>query len=100
MKITIQCLVHQVVDQYGPVDAPPKFAAHACDMSQFDGYVLIGPAQFEFEVPDSFNPTHAQVASLEQKLDKLADDYHCAAAMIRDRISKLQCIENSPAAPQ
>lgn len=100
MKIKIKCLVHQLINGYEPADAPPKFVAYDCDMSQYDGYVLIGPTEFEFEVPEAFNPTQVQVANLEQKLGKLADDYHRAAAMIRERISKLQCIENSPAGTQ
>lgn len=88
----IQCLVHQYTNYSGQ----PVFQAHANDMSSFDGFVLVGPAEFEFEVPETFNPVQAEIAALEKKLSDAADEYHRNAAMIRDRISKLQCIENSP----
>jgi len=100
MKIVIKCLVHQIIDPYGAPDAPPKFSAQACNMTQFDGYVLVGPAEFEFEVPDAFNPILAQVGALEKKLDKMSVEYQRNCAAIRSQISNLQCIENSPAADQ
>lgn len=96
MKITVTCFVHQMLNQYAAADTPPVFAAFAGDMSQYTDYLLIGPAEFEFEVPDTFNPIVAQVSALEKQAVKLGDEYRRNAAMISDRISKLLCIENSP----
>lgn len=97
MKIIVKCFVHQVLNKYASADTPPEFHAFGGDMSQFPDYLMIGPAEFEFDVPDSFNPIAAQVSALEKQAEKLAEEYRRNAAMIRDRISKLQCIENSPA---
>jgi hypothetical protein len=99
VKILIKCLVHQAIDKYAAADAPPKFLAFPGDMTGIGGgcYLLIGPAEFEFEVPGDFNPIAAQVSALEKQADKLSEEYHRNAAVIRDRISNLQCIEHSPA---
>lgn len=95
MKTIIKCFVHHQPDHYS-TDAAPVFNAYPFDMTE-QGYVLLGTADLEFEVPDNFNPLQSEISGLEKQLDMLAEKYHQNAAMIRDRISKLQCIENSPA---
>lgn len=96
MKTKIKCFVHYQPDQYAAPGAAPVFGVYPFDMSQH-GYVLLGTTELEYELPANFNPLQSEIEGLEAQLGKLADEYHRNAAMIRDSISKLQCIENSPA---
>lgn len=87
--VKIKCLVHQMVGS-------TKLVPFESDMSKY-GYILVGPAEFEFEMPADFNPVAAQITSLEKKLDAMSAEYQRNVAMIRNQISDLQCIEHSPA---
>lgn len=58
------------------------------------GYVLVGPAEFTYEVPDTFSPTAAAVAALQAERDKAARDFADTVRRIDERISKLQALTN------
>lgn len=88
MKITIKCLVHQSV--HGE-----SFNVFMTDMSEY-GFVVVGEAELEYDVPDDFNPTAAKIATLEKKLGVMSDEYQRNVAAIRGQISDLQCIEHTP----
>lgn len=89
MKVTIKTIVHQDLHGNG-------FSVFASDMSEY-GYVMVGEAEFEYDVPDDFNPTAAKITTLEKKLDSMSAEYQRNCAAIRGQISDLQCIEHSPA---
>jgi hypothetical protein len=93
MKTTIKCFVHQYSNTFGQ----PVFQAYANNMSEYDGFVLVGEAEFEYDVPDTFNPTAAKITTLEKKLDAMKAEYQRNVATIRGQIGDLQCIEHSPA---
>lgn len=56
-------------------------------------YSLIGPAQFTYEIPDSFNPTAAKLAALEAQKQEVRAAYLAKVREIEKRISELQAIE-------
>ena len=60
-----------------------------------NGYTTIAPYTIKFIVPADYNPVATAIASLEKKLDTMADEYHIGVAKIKDRIAELQCIEMS-----
>lgn len=95
MKASIKCFVHYEPNEYAPADAPLVFAVYPFDMSEHNR-VLLSVVDVEFEIPDGFNPKLAEIAGLEKQLDLLAEKYHTGAVALRERISKLLCIENSP----
>jgi len=67
------------------------------DMSQY-GYLMVGPYthEFDYELPEGWDPTAAQVAALNKQKDALTDEFHRRVAQINDQISKLQCLEFTP----
>lgn len=96
MKTVIKCLVHYQPNQYAPAGSPPALFVFPFDMSEH-GYVLLGTADFEYDLAEDFNPLQAEIGGLQKQLDILAEKYHTSAAAIRERISNLQCIEHAPA---
>lgn len=58
------------------------------------GYVLVGPAEFTYELPATFSPTAAAVAALQAERDKAAKDFADTVRRINERISKLQALTN------
>lgn len=66
------------------------------DMSQF-GYIQVGTLDVEFEVPDDFNPTQAEIEVLEKEKQRLRAELSVKLMNIDDQISKLQCLTYIPA---
>jgi hypothetical protein len=69
---------------------------HTDGMDKY-GDLLVGPCEFEYEIPEDFNPAAAEVAMLEKKIDEVSDEYHKKIAALKGRINDLKCIEHSPA---
>lgn len=76
-----------------PYNGSPVFVN--CDMSEH-GYLMIGPHEFDYEIPETFNPVAAEVESLNKKLAAVNKDHSNAVKAIKDRIANLLCIEYSP----
>ncbi|KAF3997505.1 hypothetical protein [Glaciimonas immobilis] len=91
-QIKIQCFIHHKRCKYTDTVTHAVFGND--DMTNC-GYVLIGPHEFEYEIPADFNPVASEIAALEKNLDTMADEYHIGVAKIKDRIAELQCIEMS-----
>lgn len=72
-----------------------EFQFCAADMSQY-GYLNVGPVDFEidYEIPDDWNPTAAEVAALEKRLQEENDAHMAKVRQIKGRIAELLCIEN------
>ena len=60
--------------------------------------VAVQPHSFEVEVPDSFDPTPAMIAGLEEQKRQLRLKLAQELALIDDRISKLQALPMPEAA--
>lgn len=84
---TVKLTAYVHVDKYND----GKYFAHSADMTNW-GDVCLGKAEFEFTIPEDFNPVAAEVAMLEKKLGAMAAEYHTNAAKIKSRISDLQCL--------
>lgn len=69
------------------------FSFFCFEMDQAD-YLMVGPHEFECEIPANFNPIAAEVAALEKELEKIGDQHMQAVCRIKEKISKLTCIEN------
>jgi hypothetical protein len=85
MKVTLKGFVHKNSYDNG-------LHVSSIDMSEY-GHVLVGPVEFEYEVPENYNPVAAEVAGLQKQADKLADEYHRQRAAIQSRINDLLCLE-------
>lgn len=86
--VTIKGFVHK--DKYSD-----GFEIHTYDMSQF-GDLVVGPVEFEYEIPADFNPVVAEVAGLKKKLDSINKAHTDQVCVIERRINDLLCIENKP----
>lgn len=71
----------------------PSYVMFSSDTQGCEHYTLMGPASFEFVVPDDFNPTAQKLAALERQKADAARDYAREVAEINERISKLTAIE-------
>lgn len=60
------------------------------------GHLPVGPVDFSFEMPESFNPITAEVEALNQTKKALEIAFHKRVSEINDRISNLQCLEFNP----
>ena len=101
-KIFINGFVHVSPATPWDADGQPKFTFFNFDASGNElGYVMVGPASFEYELPNGWNPVTAEVAGLEAKKAAALDAYQKSVAAINDRLSKLQALTNdtAPAAP-
>lgn len=65
------------------------------DMSKY-GDIMIAPHEFEYDMPDDFNPIAAEVDMLNKKKNELADEYHGKQKQLDERIANLLCIEHTP----
>ena len=94
MKVTITGFVHaRARRDYEMSDAPTEYSFFTFDATDSSmGYMKIGPASFEYELPAEWNPVAAEVASLEAKKAKALADYQQTVSEINDRLSKLQAI--------
>ena len=63
------------------------------DMSDH-GYIMVGPYEFEYTIPESYNPVAAEVSCLEKKLENLKEEHTRSVIAIERRIANLLCIEN------
>jgi hypothetical protein len=59
--------------------------------------VVVAEHEFDFEVPDDFNPIPQQVAALEEQKRKARVKLAQDLARIDEQISKLTCIEHTVA---
>ena len=62
------------------------------DKSSDEYYTLIGPAEFNYTIPASFDPVASKVAELEAVKLKLKADFAKKMMEIEDSISKLTAI--------
>lgn len=90
--VTIKGFIHQSVEswQMGSLIHSTIDDMNSC------GYVLVGPCDIEYKMPESFNPIAAQVSSLEKELDKANKAHTDKVIAIKERIANLLCIENKP----
>ncbi len=96
MNVLINGFVHlSKRSHWDDANAPPNFTFFTFDASKTDsGYIMVGPASFEYGLPLDWNVVAAEVASLEeQKLTALAE-YQKSMASINDRLSKLLALTN------
>lgn len=91
-KVTISGLVHEV--DYG--HGEKEYRLYSADMSSKYSAV-IGPAEFTYEVPDSFDPRPAKIAALERERQKVRAEFAAKITEIEDQISRLLCIEMAEA---
>lgn len=86
--VTIKGFVHEV--DYGWGDK--EYQLYATDMSG-KYRALIGPAEFQFTIPDDFNPIPAKLAAIEQAKAAARKEYMDKVAELNEQASKLQALE-------
>lgn len=62
------------------------------------GYVKVCDVDLSFETPDDFNLVAAQIDLLKAEQQEITRQFTQQVASIKERISKLECLEYSPAA--
>ena len=102
-KIVINGFVHVSAKNPWDADGQPKFTFFNFDASGNElGYVMVGPASFEYELPEGWrNIVAAEVSCLEAQKAAALAAYQKSVAAINDSLSKLQALTNdtAPAAP-
>jgi hypothetical protein len=70
---------------------------NVCDMSQY-GYVHIDKVQVttDYDVPDDFNFTQAEIDCLVKQKQKIQADTNVAIMRIDEQIQSLRCLEYKP----
>ena len=63
-----------------------------------DGYVAVGPASIEVEIPDDFNPVICQLANLRLKKQTIQAELTAKLAAVDHEIGKLLALEHKVAA--
>lgn len=76
------------------VDDTPKFALMITAASDYlpSDWVLVGPTEIEFDVPDNFDPRPAQIANLEAKRSEVMAEAQKSIDEINQRIQELRAI--------
>lgn len=100
MKIKINGFIHQATrSSYDAADAPPVFAFFSFDASDSKmGYMVVCPYEIETDLPEGWNVTAAEIATIEQQKKKALDDYNATVRVLNKRLGKLQAITNEKAA--
>jgi hypothetical protein len=74
-----------------------RFTFFSGEDCRFMNYVLVGPAEVTFELPDNWNPTAEEIEILQSKRDEVAqkmqDEMTKKLTLMDDEISKLRCLE-------
>jgi hypothetical protein len=94
-KKTAKGIVHYCKDAWGGEVAYEIFPF---DMTKHGGRAVVGTFEFEFEVPDEFNPVSQMVAALEEQKRQIRLRLAGELAHIDQQISKLTCLPNEVAA--
>ena len=76
------------------VDDTPKFALMITAAGDYlpSDWVLVGPTEIEFDVPDNFDPRPAQIANLEAKRSEVMAKAQKSIDEINQRIQELRAI--------
>jgi hypothetical protein len=72
----------------------------ASDRMGDQDYALIGPAEFTYTIPETFNPTASKIAALEKTKAAMKAEFSRRVAELDEQITKLQAIEYTPAEVQ
>jgi N-glycosylase/DNA lyase len=93
-KIEHQIIVH-AERIYGTSEF--KFMLFSTDMSEY-GYTAVMPVtvDVEFEIPEDFNLTQAEINALRAQKKKIADEAARNTMLIEERIQSLLAIEYKP----
>ena len=92
MKVTISGVVHW--HKYTWSDKA-TYELHNTDMSDYGHqFVPIGPASFEFDVPDDFDYISGQIKTMKAEKEKILADAHVKAMNIDAQIQELLCLEH------
>lgn len=96
MKVTITGFVHlQKKTAYEDPNSPPVYVVFSFDATGSTmGYMMVGPASFEYEIPAEWNPVAAEVSALEKQKAEALAEYQKTVAHINGRLSKLLALTN------
>ena len=90
MKTKIKGFVHMSTEKWNH----GHLHLYGCDMSDCSiGVVLVKKVDFEFDMPDNFDPRPAQIKALQEKQTQAAADFHALQTDIMRQINDLQALE-------
>lgn len=89
--VTIKGFVYEY-DHYSEGD-PAKYSFYSSDTHGSTYCTLVGPAEFQFTIPATFNRTASRLAALERDKSKVRAAYLAKVKEIEEQISKLSAIE-------
>jgi hypothetical protein len=89
-QVTISGFVYEADYGYG---GEVEYRFFSTDTMGDKFYTLIGPVEFTYDIPDSFNSTAAKVAALEAERDRISAEFAAKVRDINARISNLQALE-------
>ena len=93
--ITVKGFVYQTDYGCGPEFVDYRF--YSTDQCADRFTALIGPASFEYTIPDTFNPTAAKIEALNEERRRAAAEFATKVREIDERISKLSALTNEVA---
>lgn len=88
--VTVSGYMHLCRSKYS---GDTHYSFFTFDASKNDAdYVLIGPHVIEYTLPEGFNATAAQIASLQAQRDEAAKQFAATVRAIDEQIGKLTAI--------
>lgn len=88
--VTIKGYVYEA--DYGTREGK-HYSLYHSDRQADQWNTLVGPAEFQFTLPDGFNPTKAKLDALEKEKQKVRAAYLSRVKEIEEQISNLQALE-------
>jgi hypothetical protein len=91
--ITLTGFVHTRVDEF---TGKREYTFAAWDEWKSCGYVLVGPASLEYQLPPNFNPIAAEVAQLKAEKEAATAAFRKRLQEINEQLAKLEAITYEP----
>ena len=86
----------------GTVQAMKSYLSDKTDFAFFSfqseamGYSIVMPLEIEVDIPDTFNITAAQVATINKRKNFITEEYHQEIFKLDGQLATLQCLEMTP----
>jgi len=98
-KLKVTLYVHATPNSlYGRIEGqkPYDFNVYTFERHYDENAIMVHSLETSITVPAGINLTAAAVQTLEEKKQKLKEDYFVAKSIIEDKISNLLALEYSP----
>ena len=97
MKVTITGWIHATRNEW---EKEYSYRFTGYEHGEDIGYINVCPHEFEFELPDGFNPVPAEIKALRIERARILAEAQAKAVRLDERIATLLAIEYKPEVEQ